>query len=65
VQKKQDELKRAFETLKKTGVAKLFYTPGNDLIGKDHEGTVDGIHPNDIGMIRIAEALHPVVEKIL
>jgi hypothetical protein len=65
VQKKQDELKRAFETLKKTGVAKLFYSPGNDLIGKDHEGTVDGIHPNDIGMMRIAEALHRVIEKIL
>lgn len=62
---KQKELKRAFETLKKSGVKDIYYKTGDGLIGEDHEGTVDGIHPNDIGMMRIAEALYPVLKKIL
>ncbi|MEX2230861.1 MAG: SGNH/GDSL hydrolase family protein [Cyclobacteriaceae bacterium] len=65
VEKKEKELKRAFETLKKSGVAKLYYQTGYGLIGSDHEGTVDGIHPNDVGMMRIAEGLLPMIKKIL
>ncbi|HEY9486727.1 MAG TPA: SGNH/GDSL hydrolase family protein [Chryseosolibacter sp.] len=65
VVRKQNELKRAFDTLKKSGATKLFYKEGDGLIGNDHEGTVDGVHPNDIGMMRIAEALTPVLKKIL
>lgn len=63
--KKQEELKRAYETLKKAGVTGLYYQKGDGLIGKDHEGTVDGSHPTDVGMLRIAENLLPVIEKIL
>jgi len=65
VEKKQQELKRAFDALKKSGVRGLYYQNGDALIGNDHEGTVDGIHPNDIGMMRIAEALTPAIKKIL
>jgi lysophospholipase L1-like esterase len=65
VRKKNNELRRAFEMLKKSGVAKLYYKDGQGLIGNDHEGTVDGIHPNDIGMMRIADSLLPVLKKIL
>lgn len=63
--KKRRELKRAFDTLKKSGATRLFYQKGDGLIGTDHEGTVDGIHPNDIGMLRMAEALLPAVRKLL
>jgi hypothetical protein len=65
VEKKQQELKRAFDMLKKSGFTKLYYQKGDGLIGTDHEGTVDGIHPNDVGMLRIAEGLYPVIKKIL
>lgn len=65
VLKKQQALSRAFETLKKSGVKDIYYQKGDNLIGSDHEGTVDGIHPNDIGMMRIADALLPVIKKIL
>jgi hypothetical protein len=63
--RKRMELKRAYETLKKSGVSKLFYQKGDGLIGEDHEGTVDGIHPTDVGMMRIAEALLPIMNKLL
>ncbi len=63
VEQKQKELKRAYETLKRSGVTKIFYQKGDALIGKDHEGTVDGIHPNDVGMMRIAEIMLPAIKK--
>jgi hypothetical protein len=62
---KQEALLRAFETLRKSGVKDIYYQKGDNLIGSDHEGTVDGIHPNDIGMMRIADVLLPVIKKIL
>ena len=65
VARKHRELNRAYETLKKSGVTKLHFRRGDGLIGHDHEGTVDGIHPNDVGMMRIAEGLLPVIKKIL
>jgi hypothetical protein len=65
IRKKRDELRRAFEALRKSDTAKLYYKKGDGLIGMDHEGTVDGIHPNDIGMMRMADALLPVLKKLL
>jgi lysophospholipase L1-like esterase len=59
------ELRRAFETLKVDGVANLHYRIGDDLIGSDGEGTVDGSHPNDLGMMRYADALEPELRKLL
>lgn len=63
--KKNKELRRAFETLKDNGIKKLYYKKGDGLIGDDHEGTVDGVHPNDIGMMRIAEGLEPTIRKLV
>jgi hypothetical protein len=62
--KKNSELKHAYETLKKSGIKNLYYRKGDDLIGFDYEGTVDGVHPNDLGMMRIAQALEPVIKKL-
>jgi len=63
--KKNAELLRAYNTLKKSGVKKLYYKKSDGFIGNDHEGTVDGIHPNDLGMMRIAKSLEPVIRKIV
>jgi hypothetical protein len=63
--KKNAELMRAYEYLKGTGMNNLFYEKSEGMIGNDHEGTVDGIHPNDIGMLRMAESLEPVIKNIL
>jgi hypothetical protein len=37
----------------------------DDFIGDDGEGTVDGVHYNDIGMQRQAQCLFPIVSKVL
>ncbi|MES2706181.1 MAG: SGNH/GDSL hydrolase family protein [Verrucomicrobiota bacterium] len=52
-------------SLQKAGVTGLTMIPGNDLIGDDGEGTVDGVHLNDLGMERQARVLFPVVGKAL
>ncbi|MBL8029087.1 MAG: SGNH/GDSL hydrolase family protein [Fibrobacteres bacterium] len=43
----------------------IYYLGGDKLLGKDTEGTVDGIHPNDLGFFRIAEVVKPELKKIL
>ena len=58
-------LRRGFEALQARGVRGLHYLEGNDLIGHDGEGTVDGSHPTDLGFFRQAEVFRPVLERIL
>ena len=43
----------------------LHYRKGDDLCGPDGESTVDGSHPNDLGMMRHAEALEADFRKLL
>ena len=38
---------------------------GKNLLGSDREGATDGSHPNDLGMIRYANAYEPVIRSIL
>jgi hypothetical protein len=63
--KKNAELKRAYATLQKAGLKQIYYKKGDGMIGDDYEGTVDGVHPNDLGMMRMAESLQPAIEKII
>jgi lysophospholipase L1-like esterase len=58
------EMRAAYERLKKTE-NDLFYVSCENLIGKDNEATVDGTHPNDLGFMRMAEVLEPVLRKAL
>ena len=44
----------------------IFFLDGSTILGKDYdECTVDGVHPNDLGSMLIADALQPVIENIL
>jgi len=43
----------------------LVIVPPNNFIGDDGEGTVDGVHYNDIGMQRQAQSLFPIISKVL
>jgi lysophospholipase L1-like esterase len=64
--KLQDEaLRDAFEQLHREGATHLHYRGCEDVIGSDGEGTVDGSHPNDLGMMRYADALEPDLRKLL
>ncbi len=56
---------KALDALVKEGLANLHAIPGDDLLGRDGDGTVDGCHPNDLGMKTHADALLPILESLL
>jgi len=58
-------LKEAFASLQKEGMTRLFYIPGDYLLGHDADGATDGSHPNDLGFMRQAEAFEPVLKDAL
>ena len=47
------------------GVANLHYLDGTDLLGGDGEAATDGSHPNDMGMVRYANAYEPILRNLL
>ncbi|MBU2904067.1 SGNH/GDSL hydrolase family protein [Arenibacter algicola] len=57
--------KEIYEVLKKKGDKNLHYIKAKGLIGDDGEGTVEGIHPTDLGHYRISEKLFPVIRKLI
>jgi hypothetical protein len=58
-------LRSVFEKLTAEGMKGLHYLQGDRLLGTDGEGTVDGSHPTDLGMMRYADAYEPVLRKVL
>lgn len=64
-QSKNKAQKAAFDRLVKSGVPGLHHVAGDDLIGSDGEGTVDGTHPTDAGFLRFADALEPHLRRLM
>jgi lysophospholipase L1-like esterase len=63
---RRDFARGAIGELRAAGDRLLFFQDGAELLGEDFEEcTVDGVHPTDLGFLRIAEALTPVVRGIL
>jgi len=60
---KNVELESAFRELAAGGARALFYIPGAGLLGDDDEATVDGTHPSDLGFMRMADAMEPVLRQ--
>jgi len=58
-------LREAYEKLKAAGVTGLFYIGGDDLLGADGEGATDGSHPNDLGFVRQADVMEPILRAAL
>jgi hypothetical protein len=56
---------RAIRAARERGVKGLHVIPGRKLLGDDGEGTVDGVHPTDLGFLRHADAITPVLRRIL
>ena len=56
-------LKSGYDELRKSGVKKLHYLEGADLLG--NEDTVDGSHPTDLGFVHQADAFEIALRKIL
>jgi len=57
--------KNAYDNLTADGVDGLHYVQGEHLLGHDREATTDGSHPSDLGMMRMAESLLPVLEPLV
>lgn len=62
---KNAALKAAYNRLKAQGVKGLYYIPCDNLLGDDSEATVDGTHPTDLGFMRMADTIEPVLRHIL
>ena len=58
-------LAAAHQRMLDAGVTGLHYVAGDPLLGGDGEGTVDGTHATDLGFMRMAEALEPVLRPLL
>lgn len=62
---KNTALKAEYESLLAAGVTGLYYLPCDDLLGDDEIATVDGVHPTDVGFLRQADAMTPLLQEIL
>lgn len=56
-------LHEAFDRLKKKGEKNISLVSSEKAIGTDGEGTVDGVHFTDLGFMRYAEYLYPLIKK--
>jgi len=58
-------LRKAYDRLVAAGVKGLHYVEGEHLFGDDGEASVDGSHATDLGFMRQADALEPILRKLL
>ncbi len=59
-------LKETYRKLKKEGFKKLYYIPGEGLLGTgDFDGTVDSSHPTDLGFTRQALVFEKTLAPLL
>jgi lysophospholipase L1-like esterase len=58
-------LRTAFDHLRSAGDSHLAYLGGEALLGDDGEAATDGSHPNDLGMVRYADAYEKVLKRLL
>lgn len=58
-------LQNIVEGLRSEGLDRLYYLEGERLLAGREEGTVDGIHPTDLGFLRMAEAMEAPLRTIL
>jgi lysophospholipase L1-like esterase len=62
---KNEALEQAFDRLTARGAGRLVFVPGTGLLGNDGDDTVDGTHPTDLGFRRMADALEPVLRRVV
>ncbi|MDL2247574.1 SGNH/GDSL hydrolase family protein [Bacteroides sp. OttesenSCG-928-J23] len=65
VKKKNEALHTFFNSLKARGEQNIHLLSSRDMLGHDGEATVDGIHFTDLGFVRYAELLHPLIKEIV
>lgn len=63
VKRKNGTINAFYQSLKKRGEKNIHLVSSKEMIGNDGEATVDGIHFTDLGMMRYAELMFPVINK--
>ena len=58
-------LREAFADLQEEGVGGLHYLPSGLQLAGEENGTVDGVHPTDLGFHRMATAYEPILGSML
>lgn len=58
-------MRKVYDATVRNWNGRLFYVEGRRLFGPDGEGTVDGVHPTDLGFVQMADAIAPVVKAAL
>lgn len=59
------EFRAIYERLVSEGMEGLTYVEGNQLLRADGEDTVDGSHPTDLGFMRYADVMEPILRPLL
>lgn len=63
VKDKNATLNVFFQSLKQRGEKNIYLLSSRDIIGRDGEATVDGVHFTDLGFMRYADVLYPIIKK--
>ncbi len=58
-------IRAAYERLAADGLEGLLFVPGERLFGDDGEASMDSSHPSDVGFMRMADALEPLLRPLL
>lgn len=64
-QEKNAALRRIYKLFVSSKTRNLYYIASNNLIGNDGEATIDGVHPTDLGFMRMVSIFEPTLKKIL
>lgn len=59
------EYKKTYNRLIAEGMKDLYYISAENLMGTDHDATVDGTHLTDLGFMRISETIGKQLKQIM
>ena len=62
---RREAYRAAYDRLVASGVTGITYVEGEGLLGDDSETSMDGSHLSDVGFIRMAAALEPVIRELI
>ncbi len=63
VEDRNRAVNEVFNTLKKKGEKNMYLVRSSEMLGEDGEATVDGVHFTDLGMMRYADLVCPVIRR--
>ena len=63
VARKNETVNAVFQSLTLRGETNIYMISSKDMLGHDGEATVDGVHFTDLGMMRYAELVCPIIKK--